>query len=339
MATLYVIEQGAVLACDGERLEVRREGAVLGSLPLARLDDIVVFGNVGLSTPAIKRLLDHNIDVVFLTVEGRYHGRLIGQPTAHVALRQAQYRRAADRAWSLRQAQGFVEGKLRNQRAVLQRFTRNRAEPPAEVEAIAAAIDGDLRRLTRTVQLNALLGVEGSATARYFRGLRALLGADWRFAGRQRRPPPDPVNVLLSLGYTLLAHKALGAVQAAGFDPYLGFLHQQEYKRPSLALDLMEEFRPILVDSLVLRVCADGRVTAADFTPGDAARPVVLSDEGKRRFVAAFEERMRTEATHPLGADSGPGRVSYLRCLELQARRLARAVRDEGPDYLPFTAR
>jgi CRISPR-associated protein Cas1 len=277
--------------------------------------------------------------VVFLTVDGRYHGRLIGQPTAHVALRQAQYARAADGVWALRQAQRFVEGKLRNQRAVLQRFARNRANVPPEVAATVDEIDGDLRRAGRTTRLSALLGVEGSATARYFRGLRALLGPDWRFTSRQRRPPPDPVNVLLSLGYTLLAHKAQGAVQSAGFDPYLGFLHQLEYKRPSLALDLMEEFRPILVDALVLRVCGDGRLTSEDFTPGDEARPVIFGDEGKRRFLAAFEERMRTEAIHPLGADSGPGRVSYLRCLELQARLLARAVRGEQAEYAPFTAR
>lgn len=339
MTTLYIIEQGAMLTCDGERLNVERDGEVLQSIPMVKLEDIVVFGNAGLSTPAMKRLLDRNIDVVFLTLDGRYHGRLVGQVTAHVALRQAQYARAADPAWVLRQAQRIVEGKLRNQRAVLHRFTRNRANPPAEAEEAAEELDAYIQRARRATRLNALLGIEGSATARYFRGLRALLGPEWRFDGRRRRPPPDPVNVLLSLGYTLLAHKALGAAQTAGFDPYLGILHQLEYKRPSLALDLMEEFRPILVDSLVLRVCGDGRIGAGDFAPGDAERPVILRDEGMRRFLAAFEERMRTEALHPLGADSGPGRVSYLRCLELQARQLARAVRGEVEDYQPFTAR
>ncbi|RRR78335.1 MAG: CRISPR-associated endonuclease Cas1 [Candidatus Viridilinea halotolerans] len=339
MPTLYVIEQGAVLACDGERIEVRREDAVLGSIPLIKLDDIVVFGNVGLSTPAIKRLLDRGIEVVFLTTDGRYHGRLVGEVTAHVALRQAQYARAADAAWALDQAQRFVAGKIRNQRAVLHRFTRNRSNPPAEAERAAAELDYELQRVGRTTKINALMGLEGSATARYFRGFRALIGDEWQFTSRQRRPPPDPINVLLSLGYTLLTHKAHGAVQAAGFDPYLGFLHQVEYNRPSLALDLIEEFRPILVDSLVLRVCGDGRVTTSDFSPGDAARPVIFGDEGKRRFLSAFEERMRTVATHPLGSDSGPGKVSYLRCIELQARRLARAIREKEQPYEAFTAR
>ncbi|MFO7170783.1 MAG: CRISPR-associated endonuclease Cas1 [Chloroflexota bacterium] len=339
MATLYVVEQGAELRCDGERIEVRRGEEILGSIPLVKLEDIVIIGNVGLTTPAIKRLLDRGVEVTFLTVEGRYHGRLVGQVTAHAALRRAQYRRAEDAAWVLRQAQAYVTGKLRNQRALLRRFARNRATPPPEATSAADALDLAIARVGRTTTLNALLGVEGSATARYFGGVRALLSPEWRFERRSRRPPADPVNVLLSLGYTLLTHKMLGAVQAAGFDPYLGFLHQYDYGRPSLALDLIEEFRPLLVDSLVLRCCGDGRLTVADFAEGaDPARPVVLSDEGKRRFIAAFEERMRTEATHPDGADGRPGKVTYLRCLELQARRLARAVQ-RGEAYEPFAAR
>jgi CRISPR-associated protein Cas1 len=339
MATVYIIEQGAVIGCDGERLEVRRDEAVLASVPLIKISDIVVFGNVGLSTPAIKRLLDRNIEVTFMTVEGRYHGRLVGEVTAHVALRQAQYRKIDDPAWALRQAQQCVEGKLRNQRALLQRFSRNRANPPPEAAAVADDLDRYIQRARRTTRISALLGVEGSATARYFAGLRSLLDPAWHFNARNRRPPTDPVNVLLSLGYTLLTHKTLGAVQAVGLDPYLGCLHQLDYGRPSLVLDIMEEFRPILVDSLVLRVCSDGRLTPGDFREGSGNRPIVLEEEGKRRFLAAFAERMRTEATHPEGADSGPGRVSYLRCLDLQARRFARAVRGQCASYTPFMVR
>lgn len=190
MTTLYVIEQGATLTCDGERLVVACDEQALDSIPMVKITDIVVFGNVGLSTPAMKRLLDRNIDVIFPTVDGRYHGRLVGQAIPHVALRQAQYARIADPAWVLRQAQQIVEGKLRNQRAILHRFTRNRVNPPAEAEQVAEELDGDIKRIGRIARLNALRGVEGSATARYFRGLRALLGPAWRFEGRQRRPPP-----------------------------------------------------------------------------------------------------------------------------------------------------
>ncbi len=339
MATLYVVEQGAEIGCDGERLDVCRGETVLGSVPLSKLQDVVILGNVGFSTPAIKRLLDRGIEVTFLTVHGRYHGRLVGATTAHVALRRAQYRCAADPAWSLTMAQACVEGKLRNCRAVLQRFARNRVSVADEVPAAIDSLDSFIARVGRTTQLSSLLGVEGSGAACYFGGLRALFEAEWAFTNRNRRPPTDPVNVLLSLGYTLLVHKTLGAVQSAGFDPYQGFLHQVDYNRPSLVLDIMEEFRPLLVDALVIRCCADGRVTPADFTPSDdAAYPIILGDDGKRRFIAAFEERMRTEVTHPDGADGRPGKVTYWRCLELQARRLARAVQSDSL-YQPWTTR
>lgn len=339
MSTLYLVEQGAELGCEGERLIVRRGVEILQTVPLARIEDAVVFGNVALTTPALKRLLDANVTVTFLTVHGRYHGRLVGRVSAHVDLRRAQYRRAEDSAWALRMAQQCVAGKLRNCRALLQRFCRNRNDPPEAAVLAAQTLDGFIERAARTTRLSSLLGVEGSATACYFSGMRALFDPAWAFDNRNRRPPRDPVNVLLSLGYTLLSHKLLGAVEAAGFDPYQGFLHQTDYNRPSLSLDLMEEFRPLLIDSLVLRCCADGRITHADFTAGkEDEMPVIMSDAGKRRFIAAFEERMRTEATHPDGADGRPGKVSYVRCLGLQARQLARCVRGTG-EYQPFAVR
>lgn len=302
MATLYILEQGTEVGYNGERIEIRRGDSVIGSVPLIKIDDVLIFGNVTLSTPMIKRFLDRGIEVTFLTVHGRYHGRLVGETTAHVALRRAQYRCADDAAWALATAQACVSGKVQNCRTLLQRFARNRVSTDAVIAETIAALTDYRDRVMRTTAISALMGVEGSATARYFRGMRTLLPDTWAFAGRKRRPPPDPVNVLLSLGYTLLTHKMLGAVQAVGFDPYQGFLHQLDYNRPSLALDLIEEFRPLLVDSLVIRCCNDGRVTLDDFAPGtDPQHPMVLSDAGKRRFVTAFEERMRTEATHPDG--------------------------------------
>ncbi len=147
------------------------------------------------------------------------------------------------------------------------------------------------------------------------------------------------MNVLLSFGYTLLLNNTVGAVQTVGLDPYLGYLHVDEYNRPSLAVDLMEEFRPLLVDSLVLRCCNGGTVTHADFEPSeDPSRPILLSATGKRSFIRAFEERLRLEVLHPEGADGRPGKVAYRRCIELQARRLARAIQ-RNERYVPFTTR
>ncbi|MBP8251775.1 MAG: CRISPR-associated endonuclease Cas1 [Herpetosiphon sp.] len=339
MTTLYVLEQGAELHCDGERLRVMLDEQERGSCPLTKLEDILVFGNVGITTPAMKRLLDRGIEVTFLTTQGRYHGRLVGHVTAHVALRRQQYRRADDHAWSLAFAQTCVEAKLRNARVVLQRYARNRTSVDAALTAAIATLQEFIERTARTTQISSLLGVEGSGTACYFGGFRTLFASEWEFNNRNRRPPTDPINVMLSLGYTMLVHKAVGAVEATGLDPYQGFLHQVDYNRPSLVLDLIEEFRPFLVDALVMRCCADGIITPADFVRDAAAQyPILLTDEGKRRFVAAFEERMRSEALHPDGADGRPGKVSYWRCLELQARRMVRAIQ-HGVAYEPWLIR
>lgn len=339
MATLYLLEQGSELCCEGERLVIRRAADEIGSAPLVKIDDVLVFGNVGLTTPAIKRLLDRGIDVTFMTVHGRYHGRLVGAGTPHVALRRAQYRAADDEQRALAIAQACVAGKLHNCRTLLQRFARNRSSVDPIVGETIAALSDYSERVQRSTKVSALLGVEGSATARYFRAYRSLFAPSWRFEGRKKRPPPDPVNVLLSLGYTLLTHKVLGAVQSVGFDPYQGYLHQIDHRRPALALDMMEEFRPLLIDGLVAQVCGDGRVTPADFSEGGAGEyPVLFADAGKKRFIAAFEERLRSTVLHPEGADSRPGQASYLRCLELQARRLARTVQG-GAGYAAFTTR
>ncbi|GAB4180061.1 MAG: CRISPR-associated endonuclease Cas1 [Roseiflexaceae bacterium] len=338
MPTLYLVEQGAEVGCQGDQLIIRRGEEILTKVPIIKIDDVVIFGNVALTTPAIKRLLDEGIEVTFLTIHGRYHGRLVGAATPHAALRRAQYQRSENPMWVLRHARAHVVGKLRNQRALLQRFARNRQEVATGVLEAADALAQHLDRLPRTTTVGGLLGFEGSATARYFAGFRALLGPEWRFSARARRPPPDPINALLSFGYTLLSHKAFGAVQMAGLDPYQGFLHAVDYRRPALALDLVEEFRPLIVDSLVLRICGDGRITHEDFQESDDGPGMLLKDDARRRFVSFFDERLRTEVTHPDGADGRPGKVTYLRCIQLQARQIARAIQ-RNTDYEPFAAR
>jgi CRISPR-associated protein Cas1 len=338
MPTTYIIEQGAELVCDGECLAVHKDEAMLQSLPLIKLDQIVIVGNVGISTPAIKRVLDRNIDVIFVTQRGRFHGKLIGRTSPHVALRHLQYRRADDPAWMLETARALVRGKLHNCRALLQRYRRDRVAPPPELTHSIDALGASLQRVERVRGRSALMGVEGFGTQRYFAGLRAIIAEEWGFAGRVRRPPTDPVNVLLSLGYTLLLANVLGALEMVGLDPFLGYLHTTAYNRPSLALDLMEEFRPVLVDTVVVQAVRTA-ITSDDFTvTDDAERPVMLSDAGKRAFVRAFEERMQTLVQHPEGRDSGPGQVDYRRCIALQARRMARAVQ-RGAIYQPFTIR
>lgn len=332
MPPLYVIEQGAKLSCDGRRLVVSKEDAELSSVPLVHVSEVVLMGHVGLTTPVIKLLLLENVDVVFLTQDGQYCGRLSGPATPHVLLRRRQYRCQEDGRFVQAMAQNMVRGKLSNMRTLLMKHNRERGD--ATIASAITALGAALERVPRTTMLSSLAGVEGAATAAYFGGWKRLLKGGWKFEKRQRRPPPDPINVLLSFGYTLLARTAQGAVEAAGLDPYAGFLHGVEYNRPSLALDLMEEFRAV-VDGVVLWCCNSGEVVPDDFAPGDAERPVVMSDGAKRKFIQAYEQRMAREIMHPRLNE----RLPLRRCLQAQARLIVDCIQRSRPDYTPMVFR
>ncbi len=326
MPPLYVTRQNAKLRVRNRRLEVEHEDEPdpLASLPLSQVEQVVLFGNVGLTTPAIDALLEQGSEVIFLTRRGDYRGRLVGAITPHVPLRKAQYRRLDEPGFVLGMAAGFVRAKLAHQRALLQRHNREAAHP--EVSESIEQISTAIAALERKTALSSLRGLEGSATAAYFRGLRRFFDPQWNFSDRNRRPPADPVNVLLSFGYTLLAQIASAAVQSVGLDPYAGFLHEVAYNRPALGLDLLEEFRPV-VDGVVLWCCRGGQLTPANFSPGPPERPVVLNEEGVRRFIQAFEQRLEMRFTHPLRGEQ----LSLRQCVLEQARQAAgRITRGEA---------
>lgn len=334
MNTIYITEQGAQLGLDHRRLEVRKNNQVLAELPLGHVERLVILGNVSITTPTLKRLMQDGIDVVFLSLDGRYYGRITGEATPHVALRRAQYRWQADDAFTLALAQRLVAGKIRNQRVLLQRQQRS---GHAELLAALSDLQDYEARAGRTQTHNSLLGVEGSATARYFSGYRLLFDPVWNFQNRNRQPPRDPINVLLSFGYTLLTRAAESAARAVGLDPYVGFLHKDAYNRPSLALDLVEEFRPI-IEGLALHVCHHELIRPEDFRPGDEAageRALVLERDAVKRFIAAYEERMGQTLQHPRTGE----RLALWRFVELQAQEVARCLRAGAPEYRAITFR
>lgn len=325
MPPLYVTQQGAHLRVRNRRLQIERSEEVLARIPLAHVSQVVLFGNIGLTTPAISALLSRSIEVVFLTQSGSYRGHLLGQETPHVPLRRAQYLRLGDEDFKLELAKRIVTAKLRHQRALLQRHNREQEDP--EIASAVARVQAGLEQVPRKNVLTSLRGVEGSAAAAYFSGYRRLFGEEWHFTARLRRPPPDPVNAMLSLGYTLLAGIAGGAVSAVGLDPYAGFLHDLAYNRPALGLDLMEEFRPV-VDGVVLRLVSEGTIRPEDFrlVKGDTltgpVRGVLLEEESRKRFIQAFEQRMEAAFTHPVQRRKLPLR----QCLLEQARQIRRCV-------------
>ncbi len=333
---LYLVEQGSRLGREGRRLIVTKEGETLSRVALVQVSIVIAFGNVQFTTPALQLLLDEGIDVVLLSRHGRFYGRLTGADSGHGALRVAQVLRARDTCFALATARRIVHGKVHNFKVFLQRYARRLGSPP--IASAARAVDAMLARSARTTTLNSLMGVEGAATAAYFGVWKSLLQPPWNFEKRVRRPPTDPVNVLLSFGYTLLVQNILGAVQAAGMDPHVGFLHQLQYNRPSLALDLAEEFRPLVVDSVVLR-CLNNQIlhpehfVAAD----DAERPLVLAEEGVRLFVRELETRLDQSFKHPVSGEQ----VTWRRLFHLQAYALARTLPLEQKEslYQPFLAR
>ncbi len=320
MPPLYIIQQGSKIRIHNRNLQVELEEdgrpQVLLRTPLGHVSQVVLFGNIGLTTPAIDTLLNENVEVVFLTQDGDYRGRLNAGLTPHVPLRRAQYRCLDQPAFCLEMAQAFVHAKLEHQRALLLRHNREWQDP--EIRSAADQAAAAMRKIEHKTALSSLRGLEGAASAAFFGGYRRLFDPVWRFNTRQRRPPPDPVNAMLSLGYTLLAQLAKSAVQTVGLDPFAGFLHEYAYNRPALALDLMEEFRPV-VDGVVLWCCRSGQLSPADFVEGPPDRPVMLNERGLKVFIQAFEQRFDGKFTHPISGQ----RLSMRQCLVEQARQVA----------------
>src|SRR3972149_6090766 len=275
MATYYVREQGAVVRKQDERLVVTKDRAIVAEIPMHQLDQLVVMGNIQLTTPAVGIRLQWEVDVVFMTIHGRVRGRLMANESKFAELRLKQLQMMTNEQANLAVAKPIVAAKLANQRALLQRESR-----AAAVEAAARGIAEMITRALKAENADSLRGFEGKAGAWYWPAFKTLLKRDLGFAGRNYYPPKDPVNALLSFGYALLQRDQMAAVQLVGLDPYLGFFHTVQYGRPSLALDLMEEFRPLLVDPMVLDLIDRAGMGAQDFRRGsEGEKPLLLREE------------------------------------------------------------
>ena len=372
MTTIYVKEQGSVVGRNGERLVIRKGGAVLEEVPMANVSELALMGNVQLTAQAVATLLAREVDVVFLSTYGKYRGRLSGTGSKHARLRHRQLLALGDEAGTLAVARAIVDGKISNQRVLLQR-QRRRGEGAADplpnalprgegatdplpnplpkgeegrgvfdVARFDRALAGMMRMRQAAVgagNLEALRGYEGKAAAFYFDAVRSLLAPGWGFTRREYYPPPDPFNALLSFGYSLLQKDVFAAVNRVGFDPYLGFFHELEYGRPSLALDLMEEWRPVVVDALALELVNRGRLRPEQFErTGSVKRPVQLGEAGVELVLRAYGERLEGVVYHP-DAGSGGGQTTVRHAIRLQAYRLARVVLEGGAAYVPFVVR
>ncbi len=315
--TVYVTElTGGLLRSRGNRLVLERGGERVFSVALSRVGQIVVFGRVGLTTPLFHRLLAMGIEVAFLDEKGRYGGRLQGPMGASPFARRGQYRVADSESKAMALSKSFVTGKLINQRNLLLRNQRRRPLP--QVGATIETLERAIGKIPDQRNRQSLLGLEGSAAREYFRAFGHLV-SDFKFEKRQRRPPPDPVNSLLSFGYALLTNEVAAGCETAGLDPYYGIMHRPRPTRPSLALDLIEELRPVIVDTTVLGLLNRRELTASDFEYSSDRKACRLGDRGRRVFLGAYERRMLTTFSH---VASGR-RVSYRVAVKAQARELA----------------
>lgn len=336
-AVLYVNEPGSHVGKRSEHLVVKKDGREVTKVPMHAVRQVVVFGNVQVSTQALQTLIENDIPVMLLTGHGKFIGGFQPPPRKNVGLREAQYRRFADPAECLTLSKAVVRAKLTNQRALLMRSLRGDGDRGSD-ELAARGIADLLPRLDDAGSLDTVLGLEGQGAALYFSEFGRFLkrqppGRGFDFAGRNRRPPRDPVNALLSFAYALLTKDCFAAVCTVGFDPYRGFFHVNRHGKPSLALDLMEEFRAVIADSVVLTLVNNEMLTPADFLVWrDACQ---LTETGRAAFFRAYEQRKATEVTHPVYGY----RMSYARMLEVQARMLAAYVRGTVPAYTGFTVR
>jgi len=331
-APVYVQAQGAAIGLREGRLVVKVKGEVAQEVKLIDVGQVAVFGNAQISTALIRELAQRDAPVCFYSYGGWLQALTAGMTHKNIGLRIAQFKAAGDATVSLGLARRFVSGKVRNCRTLLR---RNHSAPcPAALRELARLTN----RAESAPAAEVLLGIEGTAARIYFQHFAGMLKSppDWppfEFAGRNRRPPADPVNALLSFVYALLVKDVAAAILKVGLDPHLGFFHRPRYGRPALALDLAEEFRPLIGDSVVLNVINNGEVRLDDFAIRCGA--AALTPKGRRALIAAYERRLDAQVTHPLFGYT----ITYRRVLEVQARLLSRYLTGDLADYRPFVTR
>lgn len=336
--TLYITTQGAYAHLDNDTLRIEVEHETKLRVPLHHIGSVVCFGNVLVSPFLMHRCADEGKSLILLSEAGRFKARLEGPVSGNVLLRQAQHRRVASADFCVAVAKSCVAGKLKNCRQVLQRGAREsgREEDNAALAATADEFARALARLEHAPDLDAVRGIEGDAAKRYFGVLNLIVRPEARAAftmnGRTRRPPLDRMNALLSFLYAMLMNDVRSAVESVGLDPQIGFLHAVRPGRAALALDLMEEFRPLLADRLALTLINRRQIDADDFVerPGGA---VVLDGDARKSVVTAYQERKQETLMHPLlESVMSLGIAPFV-----QARLLARVIRGDAETYLPFT--
>ena len=327
---LHITGAGSVVKKDGQELIIEPREGETHRMPIKDVSNMQLHGSIKVTNNALISLLRQGSRISYFSSGGWFYGRTNGPYHKNIELRLAQFKHATSPKLAIQIAQRIVRGKIWNTRVLLRRYDRNNRELLNTLQAILETID-------LAEDLPTLLGIEGQAAALYFRAYAKIITEKsplgFSFKQRNRRPPKDPINAMLSYGYALLTAAHTEVVERVGFDPYLGFYHQPRYGRPALALDMMEEFRSIIVDSIVLNLVRRQTIKEKDFIYKDSA--CAFTPESKKRFIHAFEQRLETKITHPTFGYT----IQYRQVFEVQARLLGRYLMNEIPDFPEFKAR
>ncbi|MEE9326666.1 MAG: CRISPR-associated endonuclease Cas1 [Cocleimonas sp.] len=331
LKTLYLMEHGSTLGKEYERFIIKKNGKVIKQIPAIHVDQIMVFGNSQLTTQVMQFCLQTRIPIYLLSAKGKYYGMVDSFSTEPVLLHREQFLRADDKAFCLQLAKQFIKGKISNNRLLLQRLSRNR-EAPAFDRAIKQ-LKHSINQLQTATTLDQLRGYEGTAARINFQAIAATVDSSWGFTQRVKQPPTDPINAMLSYGYTLLFYNIYTFLRARGLNPHVGYLHPMRMGHPALASDVMEEFRSIVVDAVVLNIVFNKKLSPEDFElPEKEGDICLLKPKARGVFIRYLEKKLNAGVTHPVSNL----KLDYRRCMEHQVNHLAAVIRERETIYQPI---
>ncbi|MEG3975101.1 type I-D CRISPR-associated endonuclease Cas1d [Microcoleus sp. herbarium8] len=330
MGTLYINQDDVFIGKTDERLNVKAKNQMLQDVPLIHLDGVVILGRATISPAAVAELLQRKIPLTFLTDTGHYLGKLEPELSKNIFVRNAQWKAAGETPKAIHVVRGFIRGKLKNYRSSLSQTQREHSE--LKLDSAIMQISNAIAKLDKTDNIDSLRGHEGAGSAAYFGVFNQLIRAEGFVFKPRHRPATDPVNSLMNFAYTLLRHDVQSAINIVGFDPYLGYLHTQRYGRVGLAFDLMEEFRPLVADSIILNAINRRILTLNDFTVEPLSNVVRLSETGRKEFLRLYEKKKQSEFKHPVLKR----KCTYQEAFQIQGRLLAKYLMGEIEKYPPL---
>lgn len=334
MSYLYVCEQGASIGAKDNRFQVHYKEGLIKSIPVETMEVIEVFGKVQITTQCLEECLKRGINILFYSTNGAYYGRLISTSHVNVQRQRIQASIANNEEFKLQFSKRIIEAKIRNQSVVLRRYARHSQQ---DIQRAIVEMNNMYKKVSSAVSIEQIMGYEGTAAKIYFRVLGELIDSEFAFKGRTRRPPTDPFNSMISLGYSVILNELYGKIEGKGLNPYFGVMHKDREKHPTLASDLMEEWRAVLIDSTAMSMLNGHELTKDNFYSDIDQPGVFLDKDGFRRYIKKLEVKFRAENKYLTYIDYS---VSFRRAIDLQINQFVRAIETENPDeYHPIVIR